>query len=54
MVLSDLVDVIGGGTPKTTEESYWNGSIPWLSVKISAAIRNMCIIQKKYYCGRTK
>lgn len=33
MVLSDLVDVIGGGTPKTTEESYWNGSIPWLSVK---------------------
>ena len=33
MFLSDLVDVIGGGTPKTTEESYWNGSIPWLSVK---------------------
>lgn len=33
MVLSDLVDVIGGGTPKTTEESYWNDSIPWLSVK---------------------
>ena len=33
MVLSDLVDVIGGGTPKTTEESYWNGPIPWLSVK---------------------
>lgn len=33
MVLADLVDVIGGGTPKTTEESYWNGSIPWLSVK---------------------
>ncbi len=33
MVLSDLIDVIGGGTPKTTEESYWNGSIPWLSVK---------------------
>ena len=33
MVLSDIVDVIGGGTPKTTEESYWNGSIPWLSVK---------------------
>ena len=25
--------MIGGGTPKTTEESYWNGSIPWLSVK---------------------
>ena len=40
MVLSDLVDVIGGGTPKTTEESYWNGSIPWWCVK--------------YFCGDKK
>lgn len=33
MVLSDLVEIIGGGTPKTSEKSYWNGNIPWLSVK---------------------
>lgn len=33
MVLSDLFDVIGGGTPKTSEDTYWNGNIPWLSVK---------------------
>ena len=24
--------LIGGGTPKTTNPSYWGGSIPWLSV----------------------
>jgi len=30
--LSDLIDLIGGGTPKTTIAEYWNGEIPWLSV----------------------
>ncbi|MDW7733445.1 MAG: restriction endonuclease subunit S, partial [Methanolobus sp.] len=30
--LSDIVDVIGGGTPKTNVKEYWNGNIPWLSV----------------------
>ncbi len=29
---SDIVDIIGGGTPKTTMEEYWEGEIPWLSV----------------------
>lgn len=31
--LSDIVEIIGGGTPKTRKEEYWNGNIPWLSVK---------------------
>lgn len=31
--LSELVQIIGGGTPKRKVESYWNGDIPWLSVK---------------------
>jgi type I restriction enzyme S subunit len=30
--LSDIMEIIGGGTPKTSVEEYWNGSIPWLSV----------------------
>lgn len=30
--LTDLFDVLSGGTPKTTEGSYWGGSIPWFSV----------------------
>ena len=27
------MELIGGGTPKTTKPEYWNGDIPWLSVK---------------------
>lgn len=31
--LSEIMDIIGGGTPKTSCCEYWNGGIPWLSVK---------------------
>ena len=31
--LSDVMNLIGGGTPKTSKPEYWNGTIPWLSVK---------------------
>lgn len=31
--LSDIVNIIGGGTPKTSIAEYWDGEIPWLSVK---------------------
>ncbi|MCI5533496.1 MAG: restriction endonuclease subunit S [Firmicutes bacterium] len=31
--MSDVMELIGGGTPKTTTPEYWNGNIPWLSVK---------------------
>ena len=31
--LSEIMELIGGGTPKTSIDSYWNGNIPWLSVK---------------------
>lgn len=31
--LSEVMDLIGGGTPKTSKPEYWNGNIPWLSVK---------------------
>lgn len=30
--LSDILEIIGGGTPKRSEPTYWNGEIPWLSV----------------------
>jgi len=29
--ISDIADVIGGGTPSTSNSSYWNGNIPWLT-----------------------
>ena len=30
--LAEVINIIGGGTPKTTNAEYWNGNIPWLSV----------------------
>jgi type I restriction enzyme, S subunit len=30
--LSELLTIIGGGTPKTSIEEYWGGEIPWFSV----------------------
>lgn len=30
---TDIATLIGGGTPKTSNPSYWGGNIPWLSVK---------------------
>lgn len=31
--IGDLFDFIGGGTPSKKEFRYWNGDIPWASVK---------------------
>lgn len=30
--LDEVIQLIGGGTPKTNIAEYWNGDIPWLSV----------------------
>ncbi len=30
--LYNVVEIIGGGTPKTSISEYWGGDIPWLSV----------------------
>jgi type I restriction enzyme S subunit len=33
VILSSIIDIISGGTPKTSESDYWNnGDIGWLSV----------------------
>ena len=31
--VSEIADIVSGGTPKTEIPEYWNGDIPWLSVK---------------------
>ncbi|MBR4469122.1 MAG: restriction endonuclease subunit S [Bacteroidales bacterium] len=30
--LGEIIQLIGGGTPKTSVPEYWDGDIPWLSV----------------------
>jgi type I restriction enzyme S subunit len=29
---NDLIELVSGGTPQTSREEYWGGSIPWYSV----------------------
>ncbi|MGI6710894.1 MAG: restriction endonuclease subunit S [Bacilli bacterium] len=31
--LTNYIKIISGGTPKTSVAKYWNGNIPWLTVK---------------------
>lgn len=31
--ISEIAEILSGGTPKTQILEYWNGNIPWLSVK---------------------
>lgn len=30
---TDVIDILGGGTPKTNNENYWNGDIPFFTPK---------------------
>lgn len=45
--LAEIMEIIGGGTPRTTVAEYWNGSIPWISVVDFGG-------EKKYIFGTEK
>lgn len=42
--LSKLLTIIGGGTPKTSVEEFWNGDIPWFSVVDTPPEGNVFVI----------
>src|ERR1035438_2769829 len=50
--LSDLMEIIGGGTPKTTIPEYWDGDIPWLSVTDFNKGRKYCYDTEKQITER--
>ncbi|WEK48189.1 MAG: restriction endonuclease subunit S [Candidatus Andeanibacterium colombiense] len=41
--VSKLVAIVGGGTPKTSNSSYWNGPIPWFSVTDTPAGKDLFV-----------
>ncbi|MEH6564729.1 MAG: restriction endonuclease subunit S [Halopseudomonas sp.] len=43
--LEDVVELIGGGTPKTTTEEYWGGDIPWFSVVDAPAKSDVFVLK---------
>ena len=45
--LTNVFEIVGGGTPKTTIENYWNGNIPWFSVEDSPKESDIWVIDTK-------
>jgi len=47
--LSEKIQVFSGGTPKTSELIYWNGDIPWYSVRDAPSEANVWVIHTDKY-----
>ena len=43
-VLTDMVQLFGGGTPKTSVAGYWNGNIPWYTPKDAPVLSDVFVI----------
>jgi type I restriction enzyme S subunit len=47
-----MVDVIGGGTPKTSVSEYWDGDIPWFSVADAPANHQVWVMDTQRTISR--
>lgn len=43
--LANKIELLSGGTPKTSEPDYWDGEIPWYSVKDAPSETDVWVIQ---------
>ncbi len=43
--LSEKIELLSGGTPKTSEPDYWDGDIPWYSLKDAPSESDVWVIQ---------
>jgi len=41
---ADTVEIIGGGTPKTSVAEYWDGDIPWFSVADAPTVSDVWVV----------
>ena len=46
-LFTSVFEIVGGGTPKTSIEKYWNGNIPWFSVEDSPNESDIWVIDTK-------
>ena len=44
-VLDDAVELLNGGTPRTSVERFWNGDIPWYTAKDAPAPRDVFAVE---------
>ena len=49
---AETVEIIGGGTPKTSVPEYWDGDIPWFSVVDAPAHSDVWVIDTTKKCTR--
>jgi len=50
--LSEIIEIHGGGTPKTDVAEYWNGDIPWFSVQDVPSENNVFVIGCEKHISR--
>ena len=43
--LADRIELLNGGTPKTSESSYWDGDVPWYSVRDAPVESDVWVLQ---------
>ena len=43
--LANKIELLSGGTPKTSDPAYWDGDIPWYSVKDAPSEADVWVIQ---------
>ena len=49
---AEMIQIIGGGTPKTSVPEYWDGDIPWFSVGDAPAHSDVWVIDTVRKCSR--
>ena len=43
-VLDDAIEILSGGTPRTSVPSYWNGDIPWYTAKDAPLLSDVFVM----------
>ena len=51
--LLELIEIIGGGTPKTSIPDYWDGNVPWLSGGDIASNHKSFVLNTEKYITET-
>ena len=48
-VLGDTIEVLSGGTPRTSEADYWGGDIPWYTAKDAPSPGDVFVVATERY-----
>ena len=51
--LADIVQLLSGGTPKTSIAEYWNGNIPWYTAKDAPLLSNVFAIDTERHISQS-